>query len=75
MKNTKIWFVYQGTKEAATGGETVFLKFLQNPQENTCARVSFLIRLFNKTFFFPVDLEKYSTCVHFSNSCPTNREK
>ena len=65
MKNTKIWFVYQGTKEAATGGETVFLKFLQNPQENTCARVSFLIRLFNKTFFFPVDLEKYSMCAFF----------
>ena len=34
--------------EAATGGvleEEVFLKTLQNLQENTCARVSFLIKL------------------------------
>ena len=34
--------------EAATGGvlqEKVFLEILQNSQENTCARVSFLITL------------------------------
>ena len=34
--------------EAATGGvlkDKVFLKFLQNSQENTCARVSFLTML------------------------------
>ena len=35
-------------KEAANGGvpeETVFLEISQNSQENTCARVSFLIKL------------------------------
>ena len=38
---------FQGL-EAATGvvlWKKMFLKILQNPQENTCARVSFLIKL------------------------------
>ena len=36
------------TSEAATGGvllKKLFLKMLQNSQENPCARVSFLIKL------------------------------
>ena len=38
----------QHMTEAATEGvlwEKMFLKILQNSQENTCARVSFLIKL------------------------------
>ena len=37
--------------EATTGSvleEKVFLEILQNSQENTCARVSFLIKFFKK---------------------------
>ena len=40
--------------EAATEGvqrKKVFLEILQNSQENTCARVSFLIKLQAYTFF------------------------
>ena len=36
------------SSEAATGDvllKSVFLEILQNPQENTCARVSFLLKL------------------------------
>ena len=42
------WKVFLLYPEAATGGvlqEKVFLEILQNSQENTCARVSFLIKL------------------------------
>ena len=50
----EFWSVFENTStpllisEAATGGvlrKKVFLKILQNSQENTCARVSFLIKL------------------------------
>ena len=44
LRSTKILFA-----EAATGVvllEKVFLKISQNPQENTCVRVSFLIKLY-----------------------------
>ena len=40
--------VYYGKSEAATGGvlsKKVFLRISQNSQGNTCARVSFLIKL------------------------------
>ena len=43
----------RGWPEAATGGvlyKKVFLKILQNSQENTCARVSFLIKLLLNLF-------------------------
>ena len=41
-------FLYHVGEETATADvlqKTVFLKSLQNSQENTCARVSFLIKL------------------------------
>ena len=50
----EFWSVFENTStpllisEAATGGvlrKKVFLKILQNSQENTCAKVSFLIKL------------------------------
>ena len=44
-KNKRFW---RKTSEAATGGvlqEKVFLEISLNSQENTCARVSFLIKL------------------------------
>ena len=40
--------VYKNNPEAATGGvlcKKLFLEISQNSQENTCARVSFLIKL------------------------------
>ena len=40
--------VADNSSEAATGGvlyQKVFIEILQNSQENTCARVSFLIKL------------------------------
>ena len=43
-----ISFIISFTTEAATRGvlqKKVFFKMLQNSQENTCARVSFLIKL------------------------------
>ena len=48
--------------EAATRGvliEKVFLEILQNSQENTCARVSFLIKLQAATWYFPVNFAKF----------------
>ena len=42
------------TAEAATGGvleETMFLEISQNAQENTCARVSILIKLQGSALF------------------------
>ena len=42
----------------------VFLKILQNSQENTCARVSFLTTLLKKTVWhrcFPVNLQNFFT--------------
>ena len=45
----KFWsYIILTSTEAATGGvllKKVLLKILQNSQENTCARVSFLIKL------------------------------
>ena len=51
--------------EAATGGllqENLFLDILQNSQENTYARVSFLITLLKKRLWhgcFPVHFAKF----------------
>ena len=52
MEISEIW-------EAATGGvlwEKVLLEISQNSQENTCPRVSFLMK-FDRCF--PVDLAKF----------------
>ena len=48
------------SSEAATGGvlkERVFLEISQNSQENTCARVSFLIRLWHR--YLSVNFAKF----------------
>ena len=46
--------LYIQTLETATRGalwEKLFLEIFQNSQENTCARVSFLIKISKNTFF------------------------
>ena len=44
----EVWFFVEVYSEVATGGvllKKVFLKISQNSQENTCASVSFLMKL------------------------------
>ena len=54
-----------GNAEAATGGvlyKKVFLKISINSQENTCARVSFLIKLLACNFIKKETLAQVSSC-------------
>ena len=55
--------VYRSSVEAATGGvlsEKVFIEISQNSQENTCDRVSFLIKFAKCIKMF---LIKFAKCI------------
>ena len=68
-RNTRIMFP---RSEAATRGvlcEKVFLEISQNPQEKTCARVSFLINFIRKGTWhgcFPVNFVKFLRFTFFT---------
>ena len=62
IRFTTIWEVKY--REAATGGilqKKVFLKISQNSQENTCARVSFLIKLQAASVFQSINIKTYNS--------------
>ena len=68
-----ISFIISFTTEAATRGvlrKKVFFKMLQNSQENTCARVSFVA--FLRTLFFTEHLRTYTSVTTISNMLLSN---
>ena len=54
---TKIYFQKLEAVVQRCSVKKVFLEILQNSQENTCARVSFLIRLWHRRF--PINFVKF----------------
>ena len=69
--DTSVMYLHIEKKAAATGGvlkENVFLEILQNLQENTCARVSFLIKLqvLDCHMCFPANFAKFLRALFFT---------